>query len=93
MNFLSYNTIYNAKHFYDIEESLKTNIDFCNIDEYYDFLHSMDMSGIRFKEDDLVYILELMKSEQSFDEESNIVFVKFSYFENKYHITSLFVTR
>lgn len=93
MNFLSNNTIYHAQHLYNKKEYLTTSIDFGNIDEYYDFLESMDTSGIRFKEDDLVYILALMKSEKSFDEESDIVFVKFSYFGDKYHITSLVVTR
>lgn len=93
MNFLSNNTIYYAQHLYNKKEFLTTSIDFGNIDEYYDFLESMDMSGILFKEIDLVYILSLMKSQKSFDEESDIVFVKFNCFEDKYRITSLVVTR
>ena len=93
MNFLSNNTIYHAQHLYNKKEYLTSSIDFGNINEYYDFLESMDISGIVFKESDLIYILALMKSQKSFDVESDIVFLKFDSFEDRYHITSLVVTR
>lgn len=93
MNFLSNNTIYNAQHLYNKKEYLTTSIDLGNINEYYDFVESMDMLGISFKESDLIYILALMKSEKHYEEESDIVFVKFSYSGDKYHIASLVVTR